>query len=156
MPLIRNVRSAARALILNDGKLLAIEMKDNRGIFYILPGGGQRPGETLKETVRRECLEELDCEVKIGDLIYLREYIGKNHTFRHKHSGFHQIEAVFQCELTSDCKMCPGHNKDNHQVGVAWLPVNALDEKRFFPEAIIPYLQNGGLEVPQVYLGDIN
>jgi hypothetical protein len=36
------VRTAARAVVVRDGRLLAITMRDNEGDFYILPGGGQR------------------------------------------------------------------------------------------------------------------
>ncbi|MEM1095652.1 MAG: hypothetical protein AAGJ10_13715, partial [Bacteroidota bacterium] len=49
--------SMIRALVIFKGKLLTIKMQDSSGIFYILPGGGQRHGETLREGLMRECLE---------------------------------------------------------------------------------------------------
>ena len=75
------VRTAARALIVRDGKLLTTLMHDGNGDFYILPGGGQRHGEALAHTVARECREELGVEVEVGALAYVRDYIGRNHDF---------------------------------------------------------------------------
>ena len=81
---MRNIRTAARALVISKGKLLTIKMQDSSGIFYILPGGGQRHGETLREGLMSECLEEIGTNVEIGELLYVREYIGKNHEFKNE------------------------------------------------------------------------
>ena len=72
---MRPIRTAARALIILNGKLLAIKMRDRSGIFYILPGGGQRHGETLREGLMRECLEEIGTDVKVGELLYVLSLI---------------------------------------------------------------------------------
>lgn len=41
--------------------------------FWLLPGGGREPGETPKETVRREMLEETRLEVRVERLIMSEE-----------------------------------------------------------------------------------
>ena len=64
---MRPIRTAARALIILEGKLLAIKMRDQSGVFYILPGGGQNHGETLRQGLQRECLEEIGTDVDIGE-----------------------------------------------------------------------------------------
>jgi 8-oxo-dGTP diphosphatase len=81
MPPVKQIRSAARAVIICNGCLLATKMRDQRGVYYILPGGGQQPGETMEDAVKRECLEEVGLKVSVLQLLYVREYIGKNHTF---------------------------------------------------------------------------
>ena len=73
---MQSIRTASRALIIKDCKLLTIQMRDSSGIFYILPGGGQQHGETLKESLVRECKEEIGALVTVGELLYIREYIG--------------------------------------------------------------------------------
>ena len=153
---MKPVRTAARALILQNGYLLAIKMRDSRGIFYILPGGGQRPGETLEQTVRRECQEELGVEVKPGSFAYVREYIGKNHGFRHIHSQFHQVEVVFYAEIVRGTDLGQGHEKDKKQVGWSWIPVTELRSQSFYPECIIAGLQSPEGLNGERYLGDVN
>jgi len=156
MPAIRQIRSAARAVIICEGRLLATKMRDNRGVYYILPGGGQQPGETLEETVRRECLEEAGVKVRVVRLLYVREYIGKNHNFSKRHEAFHQIEHVFLCEVEDPLSVCPGRETDIHQVGVNWLALEALARIRFYPEAVKPFLGVPEPAFPSIYLGDCN
>jgi len=156
MSRIRPIRTAARAVVICDGKLLATKMRDQRGIYYILPGGGQQPGETLRDTVRRECREEVGVEVEVGPLLYVREYIGKNHDFSPRHKQFHQLEHVFLC-TTADPHACsPGSEIDNHQIGVAWLALEALADIRFYPESIKRFFRDGQIAVQPTYLGDCN
>lgn len=156
MPNHRHIRSAARAIVICDGCLLATKMRDSRGVYYILPGGGQQHGETLEEAVKRECLEEVGLKVNVIKLLYVREYIGKNHDFSKRHKAFHQLEHVFLCEVDDPAKACPGHETDNYQVGVSWLSIDALKNIRFYPEAIKAYFRSGTAEFPDAYLGDCN
>lgn len=153
---INPVRTAARAVIICDGKLLAIKMRDRRGVFYILPGGGQNAGETLEQTVRRECLEEVGVEVTVGKLIYVREYIGKNHNFAKRHAAFHQLEHVFSCSVMNPLEACPGSETDNLQVGVNWLALESMQNIRFYPDSLKPYFSKDGCNPPSTYLGDCN
>lgn len=158
MPMMRMspVRTAARALIVQGNHLLAIAMKDQNGPFYLLPGGGQKPGETLAEAVRRECIEEIGCPVHVGPLIYIREYIGRNHRFSEAHRAFHQLESVFLCELEGQCAEHYGNGRDRLQTGLKWLPIDKLDDYPLFPEILKTFFPDGKLVVPQTYLGDIN
>ena len=153
---MRHIRTAARALIILDQKILAIKMRDQTGIFYILPGGGQRHGETLKQGLERECLEEIGTKVEIGELIYVREYIGKNHEFHKSHSAFHQVENVFRCSLADPNGIGQGTEHDKKQVGVEWIPIEDLPGRRFLPEVIKPFFKDGNFDSGMNYLGDAN
>jgi 8-oxo-dGTP diphosphatase len=74
-----NIRNFVKALIVQEGKLLVTKNNDEEGEFYLCPGGGQEHGETFHETLQRECMEEIGQEVEIGELLFIREYIGKSH-----------------------------------------------------------------------------
>jgi ADP-ribose pyrophosphatase YjhB (NUDIX family) len=79
---MRPVRVAAKAVIVQGGRLLVTENVDADGRWYLLPGGGQEPGEALPETLRRECREEVGADVEVGELLYVRDYIGRHLTGR--------------------------------------------------------------------------
>lgn len=154
---MRVVRSAVRALIVNEGKLLTIVMQRPRGEqFYILPGGGQRHGETLKAALMRECQEEIGCAVVVEELMYVREYIGKNHTFAEQHRHFHQLEIVFRCSLKHGSCLQQGRYKDKHQIGIEWLPLEKIKSVLFYPAVLRSFVEGGQIRIPDVYLGDIN
>ncbi|MGB0743564.1 MAG: NUDIX domain-containing protein [Opitutales bacterium] len=154
---MRFIRTAARALIIHQNRLLTIKMRDKTGTFYILPGGGQRHGETLQEGLKRECLEEIGTEVDVGELLYVREYIGKNHEFRSSHHAFHQVENVFRCKLPNPDGIGPGTEHDKKQVGVEWIPLEQIQQRRFLPEVIKSFFTKEGSFNPGTnYLGDVN
>jgi 8-oxo-dGTP pyrophosphatase MutT (NUDIX family) len=48
--------------------------------FFGLPGGTLDPGETLKECLHREIVEELGIVGRIGPLVYSQEIIREEHT----------------------------------------------------------------------------
>jgi ADP-ribose pyrophosphatase YjhB (NUDIX family) len=153
---MQSIRTAARALIIHEDRLLTIKMRDASGIFYILPGGGQRHGETLRQGLVRECLEEIGTRVEVGELLYVREYIGKNHEFRQSHRAFHQVENVFRCHLPDPGGIGPGTEHDKKQIGVEWIPLHEVPARRLLPEAIKPFFSTTGFTPAHNYLGDVN
>lgn len=151
------IRPAVRAVIVKSGKVLLVKLKDKSGDFFVLPGGGQKHGETMVETVRRECLEELGISIAPKRLCYVREYIGANHEFAQRHKYFHQIEIVFECELLDDSRLGAGTEEDHRQVGFEWVLIEKLPQTDIHPAMFKTFVKNGTLELPYgVYLGDIN
>jgi 8-oxo-dGTP pyrophosphatase MutT (NUDIX family) len=150
------IRHACRAVILRRDCLLAIKMCDRSGIFYVLPGGGQRHGETMKEGLKRECLEEINLEVLVGPLLYVREYIGRNHSFSNYHRDFHQVETVFSCNIPENAEPAPGSETDRKQIGIEWLDLKKLALVRFLPTDAVPVIQREIKQESDLYLGDIN
>ena len=148
------IRSAARALIVHDGCLLTVVLRDSKGDLHVLPGGGQMHGETLADAVRRECREELGVEISVQTLAYVREYIGANHDFAKRHRDFHQVEAVFYCAIQNPEHLGAGCGQDNRQVGLAWIPLREFSRYRFSPSILQTCVQDGRLVIPQPYLGD--
>ncbi|MEM9025380.1 MAG: NUDIX domain-containing protein [Verrucomicrobiota bacterium] len=154
--MVNQIRTAARALMIRDGKILLIKMKDKRGVFFVLPGGGQRAGETLEDAVERECSEETGCEIKAGKLAYIREYIGRNHSFSKAHRRFHQLEAVFYCQITCLKNFGKGCESDKKQVGLTWVPLRELPQTELYPRQLKDIFEEGTVKTDNLYLGDIN
>ena len=149
------VRPSVKALIVRDGRLLVTVNTDPGGLFYLLPGGGQRFGESLVEALRRECREETSLEVVVGDLVAVRDYIGAHHEFAVSDSHYHQLELFFEARIAADAEPSLGPGSDTFQVGVRWLPLAELGGAPLYPAALIPWLALDSGQRP-VYLGDIN
>ncbi len=141
------IRNSAKALILRDGALLAaIGKTSDDGMYYILPGGGQEAGETLAETVVRECREEVGAEVRVDTLLYIRERIEEH---------LHRVEFTFLCTLLSEPDTTLATEPDMRQTGIAWLPLAALIDVPFYPEGIRERLPTIIREGVTVYLGNL-
>jgi ADP-ribose pyrophosphatase YjhB (NUDIX family) len=151
------LRTSAKAIIVKNEQILTTRNKDLFGDFYLLPGGGQEHGETLTAALKRECHEETGCQIKVGELVLIREYISANHEFAEYNPDIHQIEFFFKCTITAQAKDDFIPEADNMQTGVSWLPIKKLKKYRLYPKTFIKLLQKySDLNFPQVYLGDTN
>ena len=68
------------AILINENKILCVQRAESK-LPYIskkfeFPGGKIEAGETKKEALQRELVEELDINVKVGDL-----YLTVNHQY---------------------------------------------------------------------------
>ncbi|HUC89083.1 MAG TPA: NUDIX domain-containing protein [Candidatus Paceibacterota bacterium] len=70
----KQFRIRARAIIIHDGKLLIVKLRKNDD-FYCLPGGHLEYGESIKECMNREIIEELGISPQIGRLLYINNFI---------------------------------------------------------------------------------
>ena len=149
------LRNSAKALILGDGQVLCTRNQDLLGEFFLLPGGGQNHGETLKEAVVRECLEEIGATVEVGNLYFIREYISANHELARFDASMHQIELVFHGIRKEPVNSRHSTSEDAMQTGVVWLPISELQNYRFYPGSLIGRIQEfPPIDFSAVYLGD--
>lgn len=148
-------RISAKAIIIERGRLLAVHVGEGSTSWYILPGGGQHHGESLVDALHRECREELGAEIEPGRVRFIRDYIGLHHEFAATNGDKHQVEIMFECRLASPLSPEAATHPDGGQLGTAWLPLEELEARGFYPKALPPLLRApdpGGA----VYLGDVN
>ncbi len=149
------LRNSAKAIIIRDGHLLCTKNRDLLGDFYLLPGGGQNHGETLKDAVLRECHEETGARIEVGNLYFVREYISANHELAEYDDSIHQIEFMFLCSLLEETGSSSAGNHDAMQTGIEWLPIAQLEKYRFYPGSLIEPLKHfPPADFASVYLGD--
>lgn len=148
------VRSAARALIIEGDQLLVTVLRGSDGEYWMLPGGGQDYDEPLPETVRRECREEIGCDVIVGDLAVVRDYVQANHEFARFDRTFHQVDLVFHAQLAPGAQPCLNQPDDN-QIGLRWIPLAELATGPLYPQALRAWLAADDALRPR-YLGDVN
>jgi A/G-specific adenine glycosylase len=114
-------------VIWHEGKILISQrpLKGLLGGLWEFPGGKQEPGETLKETVRREIKEELGIQVKVG-----RKLAEIDHAYSHFKITLHAHDCIYQ-------------SGDVQSLGVMnWRWVKPQELKKFaFPAANQPVIQ---------------
>ncbi|RZT16409.1 NUDIX domain-containing protein [Fictibacillus sp. BK138] len=153
------IRSSVKALIIHNHHLLTIEKQSSDSKKYIMPGGGQDFNETLSDAVARECMEELGVKVEAGKLLWVREFISKNHiSDQPMDDQGHIVEHIFEAFLEEIPERFDPMEPDSTQTGVVWLPIDQLSEINYYPKELIPMIQgiNSGESTLKVYVGDIN
>lgn len=142
----RKIRNSAKAVIIREGKLAAIRLRDGAEEWYILPGGGQDAEESLPEAVHREVLEELGMKVACKELLFVIEGIHGE--------DFHRVDLVFACDYLQDAPdaaLCA----DTNQVGVEWLDIAQLNHLPLYPSKLRRPIMNYAQGKPyQTYLGN--
>ena len=152
--LVPGIRNTVRAVIVRDDRLLLLHNRgDDGGDRFALPGGAQDLGETLAQTLQRECLEEIRSAVAIGPLLHVADY------FKPRQSDpswvRHQVEFLFSCELPVDYQPMMGHHSDKRQVGVVWKSLGELATLPLSPASLAGFLADGAQHHAPLYLGVI-
>jgi 8-oxo-dGTP diphosphatase len=150
------IRNSAKAIIIENDRILVMRGRDKDGDWYLLPGGGQKSNESLEETLIRECQEEIDVHIDVGPLRFIREYFSNNHEFAEQDKDIHQIEFMFICKLKSGSIPRNGSVPDKAQIGVEWLQVKELEKYRLYPQKMRRCFMNIDDKAASVYQGDIN
>jgi len=111
------VRHAARAVVFDAEGLVAL-LHATKTHYYKLPGGGMDDGESKEAALKRECLEEIGCDVKI-----LFE-LGSVLEYRKKYS-LKQTSYCYMAEVVGE-KGAPHLEPDELAEGfqTVWLPLS--------------------------------
>ena len=114
--------------------IICDEMKEKNKIFatargygelkggWEFPGGKVEPGETPQQALIREIIEELDTEIKVGELIDTVEY---------DYPTFHLSMDCFWAEVKA------GHLELKEAEAAKWLTKDQLDSIDWLPADIL-------------------
>lgn len=142
----RKIRNSAKALVIKDGKMLAIKLKDSGGEWYIMPGGGQEAEELLSSSVCREVAEEMGILTVCKELLFVVEGLHGE--------KFHRVDLVFLCEYIGDIPNAILH-KDTNQIGYDWLDISMLNTQPLYTSKLRRQIMNYYEGKPyRVYLGN--
>ena len=78
----RTVRVRVSGILIRDGALLLIAHRKKGEVYWLLPGGGVKYGESLVSALEREFREELGISVDVGPFACMSDAIeprGKRH-----------------------------------------------------------------------------
>jgi len=133
------VRNSAKAIVVDEGRILLSKCTSRFGEYYALPGGGQNPGETLTDAVTRELLEETGYRVKPMRLSGVYERISER-PGEDDERLCHKIYFVFLCRLLSGEALRPTEH-DRFQIGLEWVNIKDIPTSNLFPHAIRDNIQ---------------
>lgn len=100
--------SAAAVAVRDDGKVLAIQRRDNR--HWEPPGGVVEPGETIVDCLVREVREETGLTVEPGALTGVYQNLNRD-----------VVALVFRCVVTGGLE-----RTSDESVRVSWLAVSEV------------------------------
>jgi len=151
------LRPSAKAVVVRDGCVLANHHRNADGEeWFGLPGGGQQPGETLVDALRREVAEETGFLVEPIRLLWVCEHIIALRPQLPFDPEDHAIEFMFESRLIDDQGAPSEVDKD--QVGTVWLSPDDVLTKEFFPIDLATPLAGflRGEPSGPVYRGDVD
>lgn len=141
-----DIRVRVGAIIVKDGSILLVKHKKGESVYWLLPGGGVEPKETLQQALAREVKEELSLNTKPEEMVFVSDSINEQ-------EGKHIIQIVFNCPVVEgDIKV----NPDHRLVDAAYFKIDEINDLIFRPnikEHLINYLKNGSQS--KVYLGNV-
>jgi ADP-ribose pyrophosphatase YjhB (NUDIX family) len=126
-----------RAVIVQDGKLLMIKRFKDDKTYFVFPGGGVIGSETATVALERECFEELNVSVKVGDLFF-QQVFNDNEEF------------LYLCEIVGGQVGCGSgqeyvnmKSEDTYQP--LWLVISDLPDMDIKPPTIVEKIINYSL-----------
>ena len=148
----RSPRLSVRGVFYRDDAILLTKHKDDRGYWYITPGGGVQHGESLEQAFHREMSEELGLQTFFGDVLCVREIQNIDDPTHYLPKDFHQIEIFVRGEVGQPIQQASAPDKD--QIGYEWVKLSQLPNLLFFPKTMVPFFVSR--EFPRIYLGQMS
>ena len=116
----RMITEVVAALIWDGDRFLACQRPAHkaRGLLWEFVGGKVEPGETKKQALIRECQEELDVSVSVGDIFM---------------EVVHEYPDLTVRLTLFDAAIAEGTPKKLEHHDIRWITVGEIDEYTFCP-----------------------
>lgn len=117
---IKPFRHVVAALIRNDGKFLICQrpLNKTRALQWEFVGGKTEDGETKESALIRECREELDITVSVGDIFYEVD---------------HEYPDIFIHLTLFNCTIAEGEIKMLEHNDIRWITPGEIPLYEFCP-----------------------
>lgn len=121
-------------IVRKDDKLLLVKSKYEGSIYWIFPGGGLEPGESMEECVKREVKEETGININVKKMIFINENVSKENPM---------IHFTYLCEPLDD-NLTIGSDPDHEERvvrDVSYIPFEEIKKlENFIPSEMKPAL----------------
>src|SRR5271157_5388251 len=139
------VRVRVSGLLVQNNSLLLIAHKKRGEVYWLLPGGGVKYGESLLEALEREFCEELGIDIDVQNLMFVCDSIDPR-------GGKHILNVTFRCTSRhGDYRL--GREKRLYDYG--FFNAQDISEKTLYPpvnRTLMAILNN---EESELYLGSL-
>jgi ADP-ribose pyrophosphatase YjhB (NUDIX family) len=140
----RSIRPLALCVFRHRGRILVACLRDpEKGQDFYRPlGGGVKFGESADRAVRREILEEMDCEIEEIRLLGVLE-----NQFTYNGKAGHEIlfiyDAKFKDKSLYEVKHPPAHEGDKRHIRTKWIDPSKKNRKTpLYPEGLRELLED--------------
>jgi len=118
-----------RAVIVENSKVLLIKRFKNTETYFVFPGGGVDDSEDEKMALIRECLEEVNAKVEVGEVIF-RQSVSQGE------------ESFYLCKIVSGVVgVGSGQEYKNMQAEniyePTWISLDIINDKNIKPREIV-------------------
>jgi 8-oxo-dGTP pyrophosphatase MutT (NUDIX family) len=130
----RSVNGIDRAgvIVIRDGRIALIRRVRDGSEYWVVPGGGVEPGETIEQAAVREAREELGGEVQLGPL--------RIRIAHRNDSGEIQFQSYFEAATDAEEISVTGpelsHGPQRGTYEAVWLPLDELIARAVLPRAV--------------------
>ena len=121
----RAIRIRVGVLIWRDGEVLLVRHEKGGHSYWLVPGGGVDPGETMVAAGARELVEETGYRVEVGRLLLICEAIDP------KPGGRHIVNAVYAGAVRGGTLTVGVDDKALRDA--RWHPLDALTTLEMYP-----------------------
>lgn len=131
----------AGVLVIRRGRLALIERSHSGRRYWVVPGGGVEPGESVTEAALREAREELGVGVHLGQLRIRIDHLESDRTV--------QRQWYFDAEVDSEnIRIAHGTETGIGTFEAVWLPLHAIDPSAVLPAAVVRLVRAHGGKWP--------
>ncbi|MDP7989180.1 NUDIX hydrolase [Bacillus sp. MHSD_36] len=131
----------AEVMIVNEDRSKVLVQCDLNETFYRFPGGSIEFGETAKEAIKRELMEEYDLKIDIQELAVVNEHI-----FEWNNEKGHHCTLIYR-GIVKERVINEIKHKEYEDIILIWKSINELKEKPTYPEGIVSYLEENNRNI---------
>ena len=140
------MRCRPALILVERNHILLMKYQYGNEFVYNLPGGNPDPGETLAETIVRECQEELNIEVEVGNLLMVGDILPSENREA-------SVHILFEGKIISGIPVLQPN--ETSALEIVWVSISEITKINMYPNVCEELQDMLFLQKPGKYVGAI-